>query len=225
MNGLYPGPATAPGWKLREREAGRAGLRDSGRAEVRRALEVDDRLPELVLVGCRRLERHGLHGLRVADREVAELGRVVDAKVVRDPLVRGVEQDVPDLLLVRRALVRDALVERQAHRLVAQVHLDRALLGQVVARQKTADRPEALRGGGAVLRAGDGNACCHRSGGDDQQRCSEQAALRKHIHMSSPLVPATPGSNGSTVGEARSAPPQREVSREPSERSVTNCAG
>ena len=140
--------------EVRERETSRPRLRDPCRAEVRCSLEVDDRLPELVLVGRGRLEPNGLHGLRVADREVAELRRVVHAEVVRDSLIGGVEQDIPDLLLLRGALVGDTLVQGQADRLLAQVDLDRALLGQVVARQQTADRAEPLRGGGAVLRAG-----------------------------------------------------------------------
>ncbi len=54
--------------ELREREAGRPRLGDPGRAEVRCALEADDRLPEPVLVGRRRVERHRLHSIRVADR-------------------------------------------------------------------------------------------------------------------------------------------------------------
>ena len=77
MNGVYPGPRRRPagtsraGSPVGPGSAIRVGLKSG------RALEVDDRLAEPVLVGGRRLERHRLHGLGVVDREVAELGRVV----------------------------------------------------------------------------------------------------------------------------------------------------
>ena len=140
--------------EVRERETSRPRLRDPCRAEVRCSLEVDDRLAELVLVGRGRLEPDRLHGLRVADREVAELRRVVHAEVVRDSLIGGVEQDIPDLLLLRGAFVGDTLVERQADRLLAQVDLERAFLGQVVSRQDALELPEALGRSGRLVVAG-----------------------------------------------------------------------
>ena len=90
------GAGDSAGLEVRQREAGGAGLGDPGRAEVRRTLEVDERLSELVLVGRRRIQRHGLDAIRATDADVPELGRVVDAQIVGDPLIRGVDEDVPD---------------------------------------------------------------------------------------------------------------------------------
>ena len=119
------------GSELGQREPGRPGRRDPGRAEVRRAGEVHGRRPERVGLRRRRAERHGLHRGRVADRDVGELGRVVHAQVVRQPGVGGIQQDVPHGLAVR-----GARVQRQPHRLLAQVDLERAFLGQVIAGQQ-----------------------------------------------------------------------------------------
>ena len=154
MNGLYPGPATEPGWNLASGNPSGPGVGDAGRAEVRRAGEVHHRGPERVLQRRRRAEGHRLHRGRVADRDVGELGRVVHAQVVRQPGVGGVQQDVPDLLRVRRARIRRPWVQRQAHRLIAQVDLDGALLGQVIPRQQAAELPQPS-GRARPLRPGD----------------------------------------------------------------------
>src|SRR5262249_13662846 len=108
-------------------------------AEVRRAREVDHRLPERILRGRRCLEGHRLHALWAADREVAELGRVVHAQIICQTLVGGVQQDEPDGLAIGLAFV-----ERQAHSLLAEVDLDGALQGQVIARQQAALWSETL---------------------------------------------------------------------------------
>ena len=62
---------------------------------------------------------------------------------MREHGIGSVEQDVPHRLLLWRALVRDALVQGQPHALLAEVDLDRALLGQVVTRQQAAQLAEA----------------------------------------------------------------------------------
>ena len=81
--GAIAGAGDGAGLEPREREAVRSRLGDAGRAEVRCALEVDHRLPERVLGRGRRLERHRLHGLRIVDTDVGELGCVVHTQVVR----------------------------------------------------------------------------------------------------------------------------------------------
>ena len=132
------------GLELVQREPVRSRHRDAAGAEVRRAGEVDDRRAERIGLRRRVLQRHGLHGGRVADRDVRQLRRVVHPQIGRGAFIGGVEQHVPDLLLVRGALVRDAGIDREARRFVAQVDLQRAFQRQMVARQQAAERPEPV---------------------------------------------------------------------------------
>ena len=130
--------------ELGEREAVRPRFSDPRGAEVRRALEVHDGLPERVLGRRRRLEVHRLYGVRVADPDVCELGRVVHAEVVRDALVGGIEQSEPDRLAVRLALV-----ERQAHAFLVEINLDRALRCEFAAWQEAAQLSQTAGRAGA----------------------------------------------------------------------------
>ncbi len=74
MKGLYPGPATAPGWNLASGKPFGPAQR-SGWAEVRRALEVDDSLAEPVLDRSGRVEGHRLRAPGAADRDMASCVR------------------------------------------------------------------------------------------------------------------------------------------------------
>src|SRR5205823_4823463 len=114
----------------------------------------------------------------VPDRDVAELGRVVDAEVVRDPLIRGIEQDEPDFLAVR-----STLVQRQTHALLAEVNLDRALHGEVISWEESGQLTEPLCRGRGIFRSRERLAPHYRREGDDRERdCSEQPPLREDFH-------------------------------------------
>ena len=89
------------GLELGQREPGWAWYRDPGRAEVRRALEVDHCRAEVVLLRRRVGEGHVLHARGTADPHVGQLGREVHAQVVRGTGGGGILQDVPDLLGMR----------------------------------------------------------------------------------------------------------------------------
>jgi len=97
---LHERAVAGPGNRARrerlEREARRPGYCGAGGAEVRRALEVDGRLPERVLCRRGRVERHRLHAVGAADADVGELRRVVHAEVACQAGVGGVEEDKPD---------------------------------------------------------------------------------------------------------------------------------
>ncbi len=183
MNGLYPGPATAPGWNFASGNpsgpgsAIRVGLKSGAPWKLTTAW------PNRFCVGGGRVERHGLDAVRAADAEVGQLGREVDAEVVRHALVGGVEQDVPD-----RLAVGPALVQREAYRLLAEVDVDRALLGQMIARQQPAELAEPLRRGQlrlrARLRVGRRQAPHrHRRSDDCDGNSGQHASLREHLHV------------------------------------------
>ena len=89
--------------------------------------EVDHRLTEAVLLGGWGLEGHSLHAVWAADGEIGQLGRVVDAEVMRQTCVRRIQQHIPD----RRA-IRLAPVKREARGLLAEIHLDGVLERQMV---------------------------------------------------------------------------------------------
>ena len=89
-----------------EREARGSRFGDPFWAEVRRAREVDDRRPEVVLFRARVFLCHRLDAGGAADPDVGQLGRVVDAEVIREALVGGIQQEVPDPLELARLRVR-----------------------------------------------------------------------------------------------------------------------
>src|SRR5262249_52070241 len=110
-----------------------------------------------------------------------------------------------------------ALVERQANGLLAQVDLERALLGQVITRQQAAQRPESFRGPGRVLAAG-GRLAADDCGndGDGDDRCGERPPFRQLLHVGSPSValvirgPTYEGRLSRTCAPPeRTAPPRR----------------
>ena len=136
--GLEPG---------RERESGRARNRDSRWAEIGNAAEVDHAGTEAVLGRSRILEFHGLDAFRATIADVCELGRIVDAQVVRKPGIRRVQQHIPD----SSAVWPLAGIERQTHRVVAEIDLDGALQRQLVSRQRTTGLSEP--GGRALMDA------------------------------------------------------------------------
>ena len=191
MNGLYPGRrrSRAGTWPAGIR---RPRCRDPGGAEVRRAGEVHHARAERVLAcGVGLVERHGLHRGRVADRDVGELGRVVHAQVVRQPGVGGVQQHVPHCLAVR-----GARVQRQPHRLLAEVDLDRAFLGQVssgAAGPTSGPRPPAV--GPMAWRSPRGrHGGEHRRSGDRTAAAAASHHRRFKIFICCPPLPAGPRS-------------------------------
>jgi hypothetical protein len=111
-------------------------------------LEVDHRLAEAVLLGGWGVEGDGLHAGRAADGQVGQLGGEVDAVVVRQPLIGGVQQHEPD-----RLAVRGALVQGQAYGLLAEVDLDDAGHGQVVAAEQPAQLAQAVGHSRGIVRA------------------------------------------------------------------------
>ena len=96
---------------------------------------VAHRAPPGPSLRCRATERHGLHCSRVADRDIGQLGRLIHAQVVRHPSVGSIQQHIAHLLPVR-----GAQVQRQPHRLLAQVHLARPLQGQAITGQQARGR-------------------------------------------------------------------------------------
>src|SRR6478736_4521603 len=101
MNGLYPGPATAPGANL-------AGGNPFGPGTSTRVGPKFGAPAKFTTPGP-----NGLACVRIADRDVGELGGVVDAEVVCQSRVGGVQQHVPDLLGMRGPAVGDSGVPRQ----------------------------------------------------------------------------------------------------------------
>ena len=118
--------------ELGEREAVGSWHRDTGGTEIRRALEVDQRWPERILRWCWVVDGHRLHAGGAADPDIGELGRIVHAQVMRQPDVRGIQEDEPGGLAIGLPFV-----QWQAHRLGVEIDLDGALLGQVVPGQQT----------------------------------------------------------------------------------------
>ena len=138
MNGLYPGPATAPGCNdfsgnpVGPGTATRVGLKSGAPGEVNHGRSEGIGLRRRVVLGDR------LDARWAADPDVRQLRRVVDAQVVGETLIRGVEQEIPHLLgLARMIRVRRvSRVNRKPNGLVAEVHLDGAFLGQMARRQQ-----------------------------------------------------------------------------------------
>ncbi len=165
--GTVSGTGHGPRLELGEWEAVGAWHRDAGGTEIRRALEVDQRWPERILRGRGGINGHGLHAGGAADADIGELGRKVHAQVMRQPGVRGIQEDEPGSLAVRLPFV-----QRQAHRLVAEIDLDGALLGQVVPGQQTSELSQSTR-----LVLGDGRCRLHsmpdNSGYEGNKRCHE----------------------------------------------------
>jgi hypothetical protein len=81
--------------ELRRREPGRTGDQHSGGTEVGHTREVDDAGAEGILGGAGLLEVDGLHASGAVDPQVGELRGVVDTQVMRQPLVRGFQQEEP----------------------------------------------------------------------------------------------------------------------------------
>src|SRR3954454_7590958 len=125
MNGLYPGRATAPGWNFVSGKpfgpgvATRSGLKSGAPSNRTSAW------PNGFSVGV------GLSSVTVCThfgQPIArfKLRREVDVEVVCRADVGCIEDREP-----HRLAVRDALVERDAHGLGAQVDVDRALQRQL----------------------------------------------------------------------------------------------
>jgi hypothetical protein len=129
---------------------------------------VDDRLAETVLLWSWRVEGDGLHAGGAADGQVGQLGGKVHAVVVGQSFIGGVQQDEPDGFAVG-----GALVQGQAHGLLAEVDLDDAGHGQLLAGQQPAQLAQAAgrsrwivraaeRLGGRDRRDGDGDGGRHQ---------------------------------------------------------------
>src|SRR6266567_5617401 len=108
--------------ELGEREAIRSWHRDAGGTEIRRALEMDQRLPERILRWRWGIKGHRLHAGGATDGNIGELGRIVHSQVMCQSDVRGIQEDEPGGLAIRLPFV-----QRQAHRLLAEIHLYGAL--------------------------------------------------------------------------------------------------
>ena len=135
-----------------QREAGRTRHRDPRRAEVRRALEVNHGRSEGIRLRRRVALSDRLDARRAADPDVRQLRRVVDAQVVGETLIRGVEQEIPHLLGLAR-MIRDrrvSRVNRKPNGLVAEVHLDGAFLSQMASRQQPAQLAQPGRRSGVA---------------------------------------------------------------------------
>src|SRR3989440_4622809 len=150
--------------ELGEREAIRSRHRDASGTEIRRTLEVDQRLPERILCWRWGVEGHGLHAGRAADPDIGELGRIVHTQVMRQANVRGIQEDEPGSLAIRLPFV-----QWQAYRLVAEIHLYGALFGQVVPRQQTTELSQSSYIGRCRLHFGPDN-----TGYEGNKRCHEQ---------------------------------------------------
>ena len=181
MNGLYPGPATAPGWNLASGNpsgpgtAMRVGLKSGAPAKLIGAG------PKWFCYGV------GLIRWTVcthAGQEMpmlASLGAKFTPRSSRGARVGGVLQDVPDLLLMRGAGVGDPGVDRQPHVLLAEVDLDGAWQGQLVRGQDAAELPQPM--------AASAGTCAARADG------AADAAVPVPAAMASDVLAATPAAS------------------------------
>src|SRR4029077_12532474 len=105
-------------------------------------------------------------------------------------------------------------VERQADGLLAEVDLNCAFGGELVAREQSGQLAESLGGAGCVIAAGESLADHHRRERGEYERGGEQPALGQELHLLLLLSSGEAGLRGRDRTKKSSAEPERVLSQE-----------